>query len=101
VLRFGAPGRLEGVEILPLDDPGLLEKAKPVRNGKFELDKAAAEARHDAQVKAALESGPVSLLMLGGGHHLAPSGRRRGGKIEYIRVMTRRVQEFAGEVGGR
>jgi hypothetical protein len=47
-------------------------------------------AREDAQVKAALASGPVSVIVLGGGHDLSDSVRRvGGGTVEYLRVTTR------------
>jgi hypothetical protein len=100
VLRFGAPGRLlaaqEVEEVLPLDDARLLDAAKPVGRGEVEPGKL--EARHDAQVKAALASGPCSLLVLGGGHDLSSSVRRLGGgATEYVRVTTRRYREFAGQ----
>jgi hypothetical protein len=68
LLEYGAAARLAlagQVEVLPLDDEELLEQAKPV---KGKLDAAKVEARHDGQVRAALESGPCSLLILGGGH---------------------------------
>jgi hypothetical protein len=98
VLRLGAPGRLlaarEVEEVLPLDDARLLDAAKPGRGG--EVERAKLEARHDAQVKAALASGPCSLLVLGGGHDLSPSVRRLGGAAEYIRVTTGRYREFVG-----
>ena len=56
------------------------------------------EARHDFQVRAALRSGPCSLLILGGGHDLSAAVRRLGGgDTEYLRVFTRRYEQFAGE----
>jgi hypothetical protein len=99
VLRLGAPGRLLGAreveEVLPLDDAGLLDAAKPSPGG--EVERAKLEARHDSQVRAALASGLCALLVLGGGHDLAESVRRLGGGTsEYFRVTTRRYREFAG-----
>ena len=75
VLWLGSPGRLLGaglVEVLPLDDAALLERAKPVTpDGKVRHDVAAMEARHDAQVKAAIRARAVSrVIVLGGGHDL-------------------------------
>jgi len=97
LLEYGAAARpaLAGeVEVLPLDDEERLEQAKPP---KGKLDPAKVEARHDAQVKAALDSGPCALLILGGGHDLTASVRRLGkGKVEYVRVTTSRYKEFAG-----
>jgi hypothetical protein len=99
VLRLGAPGRLlaarEVEAVLPLDDARLLDAAKP--SGRGEVERAKLEARHDAQVKAALASGPCSLLVLGGGHDLSASVRRLGsGSTEYVRVTTSRFRESAG-----
>jgi hypothetical protein len=54
------------VEILPLDHARLLGEAKPVKNGKVQADPGKVEARHDSQVRAALRSGPCSLLIRGG-----------------------------------
>src|SRR4051812_4965443 len=102
VLRLGAPGRLlaarEIEAVLPLDDAGLLDAAKPaLRGGQAQVEPGKREARHDAQVRAALASGPCSLLVLGGGHDLSASVRRLGGwAAEYLRVTTRRYREFAG-----
>jgi hypothetical protein len=91
VLRLGAPGQLlaaGGVEaVLPLDDSGLLDAAKPTGQGKVELGRL--EARHHAQVKAVQASGPCSLLVLGGGHDLSASVRRvGGGTTEHLRVTV-------------
>jgi hypothetical protein len=96
--EYGAAVQLEiarEVEVLPLDDRDLLEGARPVeRNGKIEPDPAKLEARHDGQVKAALKSGAVSFIILGGDHDLSASVRRLGGgTTEYVRVTTRRYQE--------
>jgi len=100
-LRLGALGRLPGsaaVEVLPLDDARLLDEAKPVRGGKVQADAGKVEARHDFQVRSALKSGPCSLLVLGGGHDLGAAVRRLGGgDMEYLRVLTRRYTQFAGE----
>jgi hypothetical protein len=55
------------------------------------------EARHDFEVKAALATGPVALLVLGANHDLAASVRRlAGGAAEYLRVTTKMVERFAG-----
>jgi hypothetical protein len=90
VLRLGAPGRLVGVEVLPLDDAALLDKGKPVRDGKVKLDPAAVKARNDAPVRAALQSGPVSLIILGGGHDLN----------RQLSVGPHRLHENAAELPG-
>jgi hypothetical protein len=87
------------VQLLPLDDRELLEQAKPVaRDGKVLPDPARVEARHDGQVKATLESGPCSFIVLGGDHDLSASVRRLGGgKVEYVWVTTKRYKEVADE----
>jgi hypothetical protein len=94
LLEYGAAGALEvagEVETLPLDDDELLDAAKPVSpDGKVRLDPAKGEARHDGQVKAALASGPCSLLIRGGAHDLSASVGRFGGTTEYLRVSTTR-----------
>lgn len=101
LLELGTAGRLlvsgEVEEILPLDDDELLERAKPVRpDGRVELDQKAVEARQDVQVKLALESGPFALIILGGAHDLSASMKRlSGATCEYLRVTTKRYQEFA------
>jgi hypothetical protein len=46
-------------------------------------------------VKAALDSGPCALLILGGGHDLSESIRRLGeSSTEYLRVTTRCYRQF-------
>jgi saccharopine dehydrogenase-like NADP-dependent oxidoreductase len=83
--------------VLPLDDVVLLDKAKPVSpDGKVKADPATVEARHDAQVKAAIASGPVSLIVLGGAHDLSSAVRRvASDKVEYLRVTTGRFKAIA------
>jgi hypothetical protein len=66
--------------------------------GKVKPDAAKLGARHDAQVRAALASGPCSVLMLGGNHDLSGSVRRLGkGTVEYVQVTTARYNEMAGD----
>jgi hypothetical protein len=93
VLRFGVPGRQQAaglIEVLPLDDAVLLDKAKPVTpDGKVRLDAAVVAARNDAQVRVALKSGPVAVIVLGGGHDLTPSVRRLSPTWEYIRSLRK------------
>jgi hypothetical protein len=99
LLEYGSSGRLAIaglLEVLPLDDAEALANAKPVRlDGTLRADPNKLEARHDAQVKAALDSGPCSVLILGGSHDLSASVRRLAANTEYIRVTTRRYQEIA------
>src|SRR5262249_38305376 len=81
VLGLGAPGRLLAggeIEVLPLDDARLLGD-KAARGGGAEPGAARTRARQDAQVRAALASGPCSVLILSGGQDLSDSVRRLGG----------------------
>jgi hypothetical protein len=101
LLELGAPGRLlisdEIEDVLPLDDADLLDSAKPVTpEGKLRLDLEKLKARQDAQVKAVLEKGAFGLIVLGGAHDLSDAVRRLArGQCDYIRVTTRRFQEFS------
>jgi hypothetical protein len=102
LLEYGSAVKLEmegKLKLQPLDDGELLEQAKPVaKDGKLKVENAKRQARHDAQVKAALASGPCSFIVLGGKHDLSESVRRLGGGVtEYVRVTTRRYREVAGE----
>jgi hypothetical protein len=101
LVPFVVAGRLavhREVGVLPLDDEGALDRARPVTaDGRVKAAPARREARHDAQVRAAPDSGPVSLITLGGGHDLSAAVRRVGSDIEYIRVTVKRYQDFAGK----
>jgi hypothetical protein len=102
LLRYGATAKLEmehQLHLLPLDDDVTLEQAKPVtKDGKVRVDPAKQQARHDAQVKAALASWPCGFIVLGGKHDLTESVRRLGGgATEYIRATTRRYKEVSGD----
>jgi hypothetical protein len=62
------------------------------------MDPAKLVVRHDAQVRAVLDGGPLALIVLGGAHDLTDSVRRLGGgRCEYIRVTTKRFRQFSGE----
>jgi hypothetical protein len=85
MLEHGAAGQLAvagEVEVLPLDDEAALARAKPVGpDGKARADPAAVEARHDAQVRAALASGPCAFIILGGAMTCPPaSGASAAGR---------------------
>jgi hypothetical protein len=89
LLEVGAPGRLliagDIDEVVPLDDAELLR-----------LDAGKTGAREDAIVRAATATEPLALIVLGGAHDLAGSVRRvSGGRCEYIRLTTKRVEEFS------
>ena len=65
--------------MLPLEDATALEQAKPITaDGKVKLDHKKVEARHDAQVRAALKAGPVAVIVLCGSHDLADAVQRNG-----------------------
>jgi hypothetical protein len=98
LLELGAAGQLamkEKLEVLPLDEEAALARAKPLTpEGRVVHDAEALEARHDSQVKAALESGPCAFVILGGAHDLSASVRRLGGgQTEYVRVTTGAYRE--------
>jgi hypothetical protein len=81
------------VEVLPLDEQEALDRAKP---GKVSMDPAKLEARHDAQVQAALADGRCSLLVLGGSHDLSVAiDKLSAGGVEYLRVTTSRFKEVS------
>jgi hypothetical protein len=102
LLEYGAATRL-GVAgelvVLPPDDEDLLGRARPVRpDGTARVDPTKVEARHDGLVKAALASGPVAVIVLGGSHDLSGSVRRHGGwGCEYIWVTTAAFRRIAGQ----
>ncbi len=84
--------------MLPLDDDGLLDAARPItEKGEVKPDPERVRARQDAQVRAALKSGPVAVIVLGGSHELSESVRAASGQCEYLRVTTRRYREVAEE----
>jgi hypothetical protein len=100
LLEVGAAGRLlmsgDIGEVLALDDGRLLDAARPITpDGRVRFDAEKVRQREDAQVKAALDDGPCSLVVLGGAHDLSGSVRRvAGGDCEYVRVTTRSYREF-------
>jgi hypothetical protein len=77
LLPYGVAGQLAldlAAEVLPLDDQRALEAAKPIRPEPAKL-----EARHEAQVRAALASGPVVVIVLGASHDLSAAVEQFGG----------------------
>jgi hypothetical protein len=100
LVELGAPARLQLAgelhRVLPLDDEDALRQSKPVTpDGRIKEDHDKVRAREDAMVKLALDSGPCSLLVLGGAHDLSESVRRTTSGAEYIRVTTTRYKELA------
>ena len=100
LLALGPAGRLlitgDIEEVLALDDERLLDLAKPITpGGRVKIDADKVRQREDAQVRAALDDGPFSLIVLGGGHDPSGSIRRvAGGYCEYIKVTTKMYREF-------
>jgi hypothetical protein len=79
-------------ERVGLDDEEALNAAKPIRPEPAKL-----HARHEAQVRAALASGPVTVIVLGASHDLSAAvAKLGGGTAEYIAVTTKAVERFAG-----
>jgi hypothetical protein len=80
LLEFGAAGQSEirrEILVLPFDGQETPEEAKPLMwDGRVNVNAAKLEARHDAQVKAALASGPCAFIILGGKPDLSESVRR-------------------------
>lgn len=78
LLHIGAAGQLmvaEMLEALPAEGDDF-RKANPIQGGRFDLDKAANEAREDAIVKRLLTVEGTAVLVLGGAHDLADNVRR-------------------------
>src|SRR5262245_37190255 len=102
MLRFGAAGRLlaagEVEAVLPLDDAELLDAARPVTpGGEVKADPERVRARQDAQVKAALQSGPVALIVLAAGDR--GHGRRRCRPVARMRATSRARRWEVREAG--
>ena len=98
MLEMGAAGRLlisgELGDVLPLEDGDTFDAANPVSQNGLKFDPEKIKARHDAQVKAASNEGPVGFVILGGSHDLSESVRRMGG-CEYLRVTTKGFSTFS------
>lgn len=102
LLEMGASGRLliagELEDVLPLEEAATLEHAKPITPaGKVTLDSQKIEARHDAQVRAAMKGGQVAFIVLGGAHDLTDAIRRCKDRCEYLRITTKRFQDIAAQ----
>jgi hypothetical protein len=78
-----------------------LRPAAPFLSPSIRPDPAKLEARHEAQVRAALASGPVAVIVLGASHDLSAAVAKLGsGSVEHVQVTTSAVERFAGR-GGR
>lgn len=97
---MGAAGRLlmagDISEVTALDDGRLLDAAKPIMpDGRVRFDADKVREREDAQVRAALDDGPVSLIVLDGAQDLSDSVRRVAGReCDYVRVTLKTYKEF-------
>lgn len=101
LLSLGSAGRLcvaGKLDVRPLDDAALLERAKPrVAGGRVFVDSAAAKARADAMARLALRGeGPVVVVVLGAGQDLTESIEEQDPRCGYVRVTTRKVAEWIG-----
>ena len=65
------------------------------KDGEVKPDPARVKARQDAQVRAALKSGPVAVIVLGSSHDQSDSMRAVSGQCAYLRVTTERSREVA------
>ena len=73
-------------------------RARPIaKGGAVKADPGPVKARQEAQVKAALKSGPLAVIVLGGSHNLSQSVRGGSGECAYLPVTTRRYPEVAEE----
>jgi hypothetical protein len=91
VLRLIAEGL---VEVWALDDPALLKKAKPDKNG---IDVAANAAREEAMARRLAGTEGLVVLILGGGHDLTAALKRQASNLRYLRVATKAYREAEGE----
>jgi hypothetical protein len=102
LLSLGSAGRLclaGKLDVRPLDDEALLQRARPrLAGGRVFLDPAAAKARADAMARLALRGeGPVLVVVLGAGIDLAESIEGQDPRCGYVRVTTRKVAEWVGQ----
>jgi hypothetical protein len=103
-LELGAAGLLQAQgeldEAAPLDDDEALDAADPRRQPG--AGRTPADGRREAAiVRRALSAGPplvvLVVLVLGGHHDLGEALRRQGGgRVEYLRVATKRYRDLAG-----
>ena len=76
----GSMPTIEGLEALPAESVEALLQASPVTpDGKIEFNADTMEKREDAIVRRLLDSGPVVIVILGGGHDLADNIERLSG----------------------
>lgn len=95
LLRVGAAGQLlaagELARVLPAEEEAAYKQADPLAGSDGELTFAgrANDERQAAIVKRLLASGPLAIVMLGGGHDLSEQVRQlSGGRCEYLRVRV-------------
>lgn len=87
-LKIGAVGRImmtEPLDVLPLDDPALLNAADPTARG-FRFDTAANAAREYDMARRLAAGGPVVVVILGGAHDLREELHSLNPRIDYVRI---------------
>jgi hypothetical protein len=103
-LRVGAAGQLLAIgelcEVVPAEDEPAFERANPFAGDRGEpvFDGPANAARQAAIVQRMLESGPVAVIVLGGGHDLSKQVRQLGGgQCEYVKVTPQNWPDGDGD----
>lgn len=97
-LLLGAAAQVEGLEVLPVEDPEAMEAANPIRGAKVEYDEKAIELREDAMVKRLLTSNrTIMVLIMGGDHDLEENIKQLSDDVEYVRVVVRAHEEVIGD----
>lgn len=99
LLDLATVGRLlpsgDVAEVLPLDNAEALSAANPIKpDGRFVIDEKAIDRRRDAIVRTVLNQ-DSGLIVVGGGHDLPEAVKRSGRAVQYLRVTTKRVKQFA------
>jgi hypothetical protein len=102
LLALGSAGRLclaGRLDVRPLDDDSLMQRARPrLAGGRVLLEPAAAKARAAAMARLALRGeGPVVVVVLGAGIDLTDSIEEQDPRCGYVRVTTRKVAEWVGQ----
>lgn len=88
------PFRLPGCELIavPAEDADAYRRADPFNGDRMTFEGPANDAREAAIVRRLLAHGPVSVIVLGGGHDLADE-LQAAGDAEYLRVTVEGYRE--------
>src|SRR5262245_34486776 len=82
-------------EVLALDDERLLDLSRPVTpDGRIKSDRVRVREREDAQLRAALDAGSVTLIVPGRGTR--PVGQRQTGRGRGLRVHSGHDEDVRG-----